>query len=150
MENEIRKPGPLLDRKLLEMLIQAAAGEAAAANFYKDLSFKINNEADRKIVYDTSLDEVKHRRMFEELYHSLSGTHMPPYEAVEPGAADHAHSSLPDIFADRIKDELADVEFYRQIMFALHTMEFRDILFEIITDEMRHAQLFNYLYAKYK
>ena len=139
----------LLDRKLLEMLVHAAAGEAAAMEFYKNLSEMLVAEDDRKLVRDIALDEAKHRRLFEELFTSLSGERMPPLPQLQDEPTTPT-GSFPSIFEDRIKDELRDVEFYRQIYFALVNLDYRDILFEIITDELRHAHFMTYLYAKYR
>ena len=40
------------------------------------------------------------------------------------------------------------VQKYRSILFALEDRDQIDMLTEIITDELRHLGLFNYLYAK--
>jgi len=150
MDNEYvndHKPS-LLDRKLLEMIVHAAEGEAAATKYYSRLSQMMTDEKDRKTVHDIALDEAKHRRLFDELYYNISGARIPPFEhfnePTEPAG------TFLEIFEERLYDELHDAEFYRQIYFALINMDYRDVLFEIITDEKRHAQLMSFLYAKYK
>lgn len=138
----------LMDRKLLEMISHAAAGEAASMEFYKRLSEMLIAAEDKKTVRDIALDEAKHHRLFEELYCSLAGVRMPP-----PTPSDESTTptgTFPAIFEGQMHDELSDVEFYRQIYFALSNLEYRDILFEIITDELRHAQFMGQLYAKYR
>ena len=150
--NDERAPNALLDRKLLEMIAHAAAGEAAAVEYYNRLSGMLIAADDKKTVHNIALDEAKHLRLFEELYFNLSGLRMPP---LEPSEAKPSHNrqpegSFPAIFEERLHDELGDVEFYRQIYFALANLEYRDILFEAITDELRHAQLMGLLYSKYR
>jgi rubrerythrin len=136
----------LLDRKLLEMIAHAAAGEAAATRYYARLSDMLDGR-DKKTVHDMALDEAKHRHLFEELYANIAGVRMPPAESTEPT---EPQGHLPEIFEERLYDELGDAEFYRQIYFALINMDYRDVMFEIITDEMRHATLMSHLYSKYK
>jgi rubrerythrin len=141
-----RKPS-LLDRKILEMIAYAAEGEAAAVKYYTRLSEMLSGQ-DKKTVHNIALDEAKHRRLFEELYTAISGARLPyggnSHEKPEPA------EFSAEIFEERLYDELGDAEFYRQIYFALVNMDYRDILFEIMTDEMRHAQLMTFLHAKYK
>ncbi|MCL2702688.1 MAG: ferritin-like domain-containing protein [Defluviitaleaceae bacterium] len=144
--HESHKPG-LLDRKLLEMIAHAADGETAAVKYYTRLSDMLEG-ADKKTVHNIALDEAKHRRLYEELYFNIAGTRMlPPHTPPEPV---EPKGSLHEIFEERLHDELSDVEFYRQIYQALLNLDYRDILFEIITDELRHANLMSQLYAKYK
>ncbi|MPL65614.1 hypothetical protein SDC9_11278 [bioreactor metagenome] len=40
------------------------------------------------------------------------------------------------------------VELYRKIMFGLCTQRHRDMLFEIISDEIKHSSKWNFLYSK--
>ena len=145
----IRPPG-LLEKKLLEMITHAAAGEAAAREYYMRLSDMLISSCDKRTVYDIALDETKHYRLFDELYLALCGERMPKPNMHDLPESTIPGGNLPAIFEERLHDELHDVEFYRQIYFALNNVEFRDILFEIITDELRHAHLMNLLYAKYK
>lgn len=44
--------------------------------------------------------------------------------------------------------ELAAVELYRKIMFGLCSPRHKAMLFEIITDEMKHSIKWNFLYSK--
>ncbi|MCL2406416.1 MAG: hypothetical protein FWC95_00660 [Defluviitaleaceae bacterium] len=136
----------LQERKLLEMIIHAATDEAAATRFYTRLSERLTGE-DRKTVHNIALDEAKHRRLFEDLYFRIAHRQMP---AIETDKEEPLPENLPDIFEDRIYDENADIEFYRNIYFTLINMDYRDVMFEIMSDESRHASLLNLLYAKYK
>lgn len=46
-----------------------------------------------------------------------------------------------------LRGELGAVERYRKILFSMQDRVYMNILIEIITDELRHASLYNLLYT---
>ena len=143
------KSGSLMERKMLEMLHQGFHIETISSKSYKQLCDAVIAEDDKKIIKDIMLDTVKHRKCFEELFYNFCGAR--PAGPPEQQPRHHFRSkTLPQIFEERMLEELLNVEFYRHIYFALANLEYRDTLFEIITDKLRHSQLLNYLYAKYR
>ena len=91
-----------------------------------------------------SLDEYKHKRIFEEIYTALTGE-QPTISVVE---TETDFSDIPAVLVNRLFDELESVEMYRDIMSAFEDNAIRDMLFEIITDEQSHADILNYLIHK--
>jgi len=141
--------GNLVNRKLHDMILHAIDGESDAIKYYSQLAEAMSRGGaaaeDVKTVQDIVLDEAKHRRLFEELYQAISGA--PPAPRTTPPEAGPG-ADMRENFKHSLRDELGDAEFYRGIYFALQTQEQRDILFEIMTDEMRHAQLMSMFFAQ--
>lgn len=143
--NETDKPNAPSDNKyILEMIREAIKDEIKDGKYYDELANKVENENDKKALHKIHADEVKHSKMLKEIYHMLTGEY--PDISVE---APTVGCDLPQIFSERLYEELDAVEFYRKLMFVFLNLEIRDMLFEILTDEQAHAQIMNYLFSKY-
>lgn len=140
----------LSEKKTLEMTLAAMRVKNSAAAYYKSLENMMIADDDRRLVHGIMLDKIKHMRFLEEIYMNFAGL-KPDTTNATPVADDEGspRGTLPSIFSRRLLDELYDTEFCRQIYFALNSLEYRDVLFEITTDGLRHAQILNYLYTKY-
>ena len=81
--------------------------------------------------------------MFRQIYKSITGLDLPP--------GDDEEFVKPASYLDGIKTalfgELAAVEKYREIRRGLPCTMYRDILFNIITDEIKHSAKYNYLFT---
>lgn len=136
-------PYPPAFQRCLEYLQEAVADESADEMFYNYLIQVAPNTQDQEIIATIRDDETKHSQMFRQIYQELTYQTPTPLvneEFVEP--ASYCQGIQRALFG-----ELAAVEFYRQIYNCLPTRRYRDMLFEIITDELKHAAKYNYLYA---
>lgn len=128
-------------QKWLGDLETALAGEAGAIQFYGYLeSIAPSNEA-RKQVDFARKDEIKHHRMFTQLYERLTG-HCPPVVnpvVTRPTFADGVYMAF--------NDELDAAELYKGMLLSVHNLAIRDMMFEIMTDEMEHASRFSMIMA---
>ncbi|HHX50742.1 MAG TPA: ferritin-like domain-containing protein [Clostridia bacterium] len=126
----------------LEMAIQ---GEAEAISFYTALLQMAPDELARRNIRHALEDERKHYRQFSDLYRYLRGRSIqvpiPP-----PPSIPCYQQALIKAF----EDELAAAELYRGMYLNALTMPIRDLMFEIMTDEMEHASRFSLLYAATK
>lgn len=144
---------PVSDAKLVisadtqtiaDMLVDAINDEAGDYKKYTDLSQSISDAEDSETVKSMSYDEFKHKRIFEEIYHALTGNDAPEAntESWTPGEI------LIAELTDSLFAELEAVEMYRELMSAFESTMIRDMIFEVITDEQAHADIINYLLAK--
>jgi rubrerythrin len=129
-------------RKLLDMIKQAMQDERHDNKKYRMLMDMTDNRDIRDNFRIASEDEAKHYRMFQSIYHDLTGEEIEvpvPKVELEPRFIDNIKTS--------INGELGAVEMYRDIRSMLNSKRHRDMLFEIITDEQEHATRHVWSYA---
>jgi rubrerythrin len=120
------------------------ADEMADNKLYSELAANVNDSEVSELLKETSQEEGKHVRILEDVYYKLTG------EEAENIAAQE-YELQADFTANITKalmGELAAVEKYRALMFALEDEQLRDYIYEIISDEQVHADRMNYIYAK--
>jgi rubrerythrin len=134
------------DHKLLQcslnLILEALGDETHDRMFYEYLLQIAPDRKQCKIIESIRNDEIKHFEMFQIIYEEI--TCEPPcepqeYEFKEP-------KSYCDAIEKALFGELKAVEVYRKIMFGLCSQRHRDMLFEIITDELKHSVKWNFLY----
>lgn len=88
-------------------------------------------------------DEQRHNRMFKSMYKQLTGK-----DAPTPMEEDFTPpTSFKEGIVKALKGEMEAVKRYRTIMAGLPDLSYRDAVFEILTDELRHGTLYNYVYT---
>ncbi|GHU56821.1 hypothetical protein AGMMS49975_20910 [Clostridia bacterium] len=128
------------------MLVEQAISEKTDETAYmRLLSEKMKNKNDKEIVRGISADGEKHRLMFLKIYENISGERYGGGFSPTP-----PDDTILRSFEVNIFNLSSNVEFYRKIYNFVKDEEIRDILFEIITDELLNMQKFSYLYSKYK
>lgn len=127
----------------LKLMKEAVQGEREDQLFYEYLIEQAPTQEEKEIIASIRDDEVKHNRMFRQLYKLLTGQ--------EVSSTNGEEFVRPDSYIDGIKKalfgELKAVEKYRTIRQGLPGQLYRDMLFEIITDELKHASKYNFLYT---
>lgn len=127
----------------IKLIQNAIGGEREDELFYDYLIKVAPNQEAKNIIMGIRDDERKHNAMFRKIYTKLTGKPVPniPEEPFQK----------PKSYCDGIKKalmgELNAVVNYRKILFAMQNRVHINMLTEIITDELRHASLYNYLYA---
>lgn len=118
--------------------------EKADVFFYDYLISIAPDEEDRKIISEIRDDEKKHEEMLRELYANYTGNEY-EYDGEKDfeKPADYYNGLKRAFFG-----EIAAAERYRDIRAGFPDMFHRDMVFEIMTDEMEHADKFNYLLNK--
>lgn len=141
---EHRLPQPATYKTLqeaLELVRKAVEGEREDELFYDYLLSEAPTSEQKEIITRIRNDERKHRRMFQEIYRVLTG------HAAVPGGGEAFEK--PESYREGIRKalfgELAAMERYRIIRAGMPNRYYRDMVFEILTDEMKHAQLYNYI-----
>ena len=133
------------DKKVLEMVVMAIEESRQNTKYYFSLMGKVTSMEDKEIIRQIYLDEIKHDKMFSDIYIKLSGK-----EFVSSIAERRCSPYLVKEFEKNIFAKLDSVEFYRQIYFMFLNLEIRDMLFEMITDEQSNATKFSYLLFRAK
>lgn len=128
----------------LVLIQQALAGEAEDRMFYSWLIENAPSNEEQQIIGGIRDDEIGHYKLFNQLYNELTGM-MPPQVSGE-------QFSPPENYcvglAKALLGEQNAVQKYRKIIYAMQSRVHINMMTEIITDEIRHGILYNYLYAK--
>lgn len=128
----------------LELIKEAVAGEQEDEMFYDYLISIAPSAEDKNIIRGIRDDERKHFTLFKQIYYELTGKMI----TTSNGEEFEKPKSYCDGLKNALKGELNAVVKYRKILFALQNRRHINMLTEIITDELRHANLYNYLFSK--
>lgn len=129
---------------VLNLILQSIAGERNDELFYQELIRLAPTEKEKEVITGIRDDERKHRQMFRNIYTQLTGTQPAGIEATEP--IEHVSDYLSGI-ENALFGELKAFEKYRTLYLNIRPI-YRDMIFEIMTDEIKHASYYNWLYAK--
>ena len=133
------------DRKLLELLREAISEEDKDRRKYGQMMEMTDNKEIIKQIQYAYEDEAKHYEMLREIYEELAGS-ISKILVTEL----EQQNRLIDAIKESINAELEAVELYREIRAMLRGKKYRNMLYEIITDEQEHATRFVYLYSMLK
>jgi rubrerythrin len=128
----------------LTLIQQALAGETEDRMFYTWLIEHAPSNEDQQIISGIRDNEIGHFALFKKLYYELTG--MTPQQA--PGEEFIPPESYCAGLASALLGEQSAVQRYRKILYAMQNRVHINIMTEIITDEIRHGILYNYLYTK--
>ena len=134
----------------IDMIAASVENEKSDAMFYdwliqnipKIINYEVQLEV-AQIIESIKNDELGHNQIFKMMYKQLTGKDVPE--------AEEEQVEYPQNFIDGIskalKGELDAVKRYRVIIEGLPNNSYRDQVFKILTDELRHANLYNYIYT---
>ena len=130
-------------QEALEGVKKAVQGEKEDELFYDYLISVAPTSDEKEIIGSIRDDERRHNRLFREIYKDFTD--------MEVEAGGEETFEKPKSYLEGIKKalfgELGAVERYRAIRRGLPMGPYRDILFDIITDELKHASKYNYLFT---
>jgi rubrerythrin len=118
---------------LLKLITEAIADEIADAMTYTAMA---KNCSDKEMFEAIASDELKHRKMLEEIYTELAGK--TPIEPRTDNTRDEG-MSCEELIKRQFAGELEGVRLYRTIYFALSSPTYKNMIFEIMSDELMHA-----------
>lgn len=142
-------PTPEQTQEAIDLIEKSVESEAADAMFYEWLIGNIPKNLNpmqqqemREIIKGIRDDEMAHNKVFKTMYKQLAGREAEPEEeeVMLPG-------SFLEGISKALKGELNAVKTYRKIMAGLPNNSYRDSVFNILTDELRHGNLYNYIYT---
>lgn len=129
-------------RRFIRDLQMGLEGEAAAIEMYAQLMEMAPTPEQRQHIRHAYEDERKHFRIFSDLYLHLTGR-MPSISEPMVKVEDYKQG-----IAQAFNDELEAAELYRGMLLNTYDPAIRDAMFEIMTDEMEHADRFNFIFAQ--
>jgi len=141
-----QKNKPMINDEQLQMALndirKAVQAEREDELFYDYLIKEAPTTDEKTIISSIRDDERRHNRIFRMIYEDLAGENLP--------AGEEEAFEKPESYLDGIKralfGELAAVERYR-IIRRMIPGPYKEILFDIITDELKHASKYNYLFT---
>mgnify|MGYP001859814192 CR=1 FL=1 len=145
LESEVEKDD--FRRYVLEALIDAIEDQHESSLYYEKLYNIITDEKDKDILRQISLNEMKYKNIFMELYKMLTGKDAVIREKFEDIDIE---DSLSEELFDSIEEQLEDIEFYRMLMSLFADLPIRDMIYEVIVGKQRNAQRLSNLYNKYR
>lgn len=137
-----QKPHPQLSLAL-EQVKKAVQGEREDELFYDYLISVAPTKDEKEIIESIRNDERRHNQLFRKIYKDFTGN--------EINTVNEENFKKPASYIDGIKKalfgELKAVDKYKAIRRALPIGSYKDMLFDIIMDELKHASKYNYLYS---
>lgn len=133
--------------QIVVRLIQEAIGDERHDELFYDYLLSVApTDQEKQVITGIRDDERKHRSLFRQMYTQLTGQRPPPTPERE---SFQRPSSYLDGIEKALMGELKAFEKYR-VIYKYIPARYRDVIFEIMTDEMKHASYYNWLYAKNK
>ncbi|MCF8563409.1 ferritin-like domain-containing protein [Alicyclobacillus tolerans] len=127
--------------RFVQSLQGAVNDEASAVDFYGRLLHQAKDATQQKSIEHVYLDEQRHLRMLQHMYRRLVGRDTP----VKISRVDF--TSYKEGIQLAFYGELDGAETYRNLFLQTRIPYIRDVLFRTMTDEMEHAQRFNFIYS---
>lgn len=143
-------PNPIQLQNSINMIGKSIESEKKDSQFYQwlidniptsNLSSRQANNI-RKTIESIRDDELRHNKMYKDMYYQITGEKITPEEEefIPP-------ANFKIGVENALMGELEAVKKYREIMEGLPSLYYRDIVFSILSDELRHASLYNYIYT---
>ena len=136
-------------KEAINLINSSIEGEKADAMFYEWLLQNIPTEleeAERMDIAQTiqgiANDEKLHNEIFRSMYRQLTGNEPIVEEEIFQPPANFTEGIIR-----ALKGEVEAVRKYRKIMAGMPDNSYRDEVFSILTDELRHGILYNYIYT---
>ena len=125
----------------LNLIKNAVEGETEDRLFYEYLINNAPSRKDKEIIKGIRDDEIKHAKLFRQLYYEHTGKIIGP----DKNVSFEKPASYCDGLIKALMGEQNAVRKYRKILFAMKERSHINTLTEIITDEIRHGSLYNLL-----
>lgn len=130
--------------KLVSDIEKAINGEYSAINCYAKLAQLTSNEKEKKRILEIREDEVKHFKLFGQIYTSLTGRQSQPKVSEE----------CPNVYLNglefALQDEQKTVDFYLEIADETTNQYIKESFQRAAADEQNHAVWFLYFFSKAK
>lgn len=126
----------------IELIRKSVGDEKEDEMFYDTLINQAPTEKEKEIIRSIRNDERKHNQILRRLYYEFTGGLLPQdnFKNVANNTMNYKANLEKALFG-----ELGAVEKYRRIMGAMPNKNSYTLLMSIMTDELRHANKYNFL-----
>lgn len=136
---------PQVSKEVLDLIKDSVASEREDELFYDYLLSVATSQEDKKIIESIRNDEMHHNQLLRKIYLELTGIALPKAaDANEP----EINTTYIQGLENALMGELSAVEKYRKILADMTDKQRYSMVFEILTDELKHAAKYNFLIAK--
>ena len=125
----------------LDLIKEAVQGERNDELFYDELIRLAPNAEQAEIITSIRNDERGHNYMFRGMFKEITGQDITGISSEQYQRI----NSYDEGLQKALQGELAAVEKYRKIWFGLPVGIYRDTVYGITLDELKHASKYNYL-----
>ena len=130
----------------LELIRKSIADEKQDEIFYSALIEKAPDDNAKKIITDIRDDEKKHNEILRFIYSNITGEVFNDINNNENKISEE--TTYAQDLENALFGELDAVKKYRKIMGAMPSNKMQTLVMSILTDELRHANKYNYLIHK--
>lgn len=126
----------------IELIRKSVGDEKEDEMFYDTLINQAPTEKEKEIIRSIRNDERKHNQILRRLYYEFTGGILP-----QDNSKNIANNTMKykANLEKALFGELGAVEKYRRIMGAMPNKNSYTLLMSIMTDELRHANKYNFL-----
>ena len=110
--------------------------------FYNTIINQAPSEKEKNIIRGIRDDERRHNQILRNLYYEFTNKYLPVNNQI---GNINTNMNYKDNLKKALFGELSAVTKYRKIMGAMPTKDSYTLLMSIMTDEIRHANEYNYL-----
>ncbi len=110
--------------------------------FYNTIINQAPSEKEKNIIRGIRDDERRHNQILRNLYYEFTNEYLPVNNQI---GNINTNMNYKDNLKKALFGELSAVTKYRKIMGAMPTKDSYTLLMSIMTDEIRHANEYNYL-----
>ncbi|TXK73861.1 ferritin family protein [Paenibacillus sp. N3.4] len=128
-------------QQALHLMKEAVQGETNDELFYDELIKLAPNAEQASIITSIRDDERGHNHMFRGIFRELTGQEITGVSNEQYQRVDSYVNGLKKA----LQGELSAVEKYRKLWFSLPAGIYKDTVYGIILDELKHASKYNYL-----
>lgn len=130
----------------LELIRKSIADEKQDKIFYSALIEKAPDDNAKKIITDIRDDEKNHNEILRFIYSNITGEVFNDINNNENKTSEE--TTYAQDLENALFGELDAVKKYRKIMGAMPSNKMQTLVMSILTDELRHANKYNYLIHK--
>lgn len=133
-------------QEALNMIRDSVMDEANDEAFYSMLINQAISDEDKDIIRIIRDNEITHNKLLRDVYYALTGTTLPQ----STSNAKMQPMSYLENLRKALMSEVEAANKYRKIMSAMPDKSSSSSIMHILVDELRHADLYNYLISKTK
>ncbi len=126
----------------VELIRKSIEDEKEDELFYNKLIEQAPTEDDKNIIKSIREDEIKHNQILRDLYYQITGQIVPVNNL---STASNDNMNYKENLQKALFGELEAVKKYRKVLSQMPSGESYTLIMSIMTDELTHANKYNFL-----